>query len=113
MSADDELTLVAWKRTARREPAWAGMRIALDEQRWLAAVMHEERRRTPLEERDAYDARCDRMLARLDPIAVEVAPPEVPVVMAPPADALRPGADLRTPLPRAVARRRPLADAGA
>jgi hypothetical protein len=41
------------------------------DQLWLATVLREQRRRVRIQERDAFDARADRILAALDPPEAE------------------------------------------
>lgn len=43
------------------------VRGQVHEQLWLRAVFTEQRRRTNVAERPAFDARADRILAQLDP----------------------------------------------
>ncbi len=66
-SPAQEQAVARWYATARRIRGLDPLRAAVDEQRWLVRVLQAERQATPREERDAFDARCERTLARLDP----------------------------------------------
>lgn len=45
----------------------ADVQAAVSDQLWLKAVLVEQRRRTRIAERPAFDARADRILELLDP----------------------------------------------
>ena len=45
----------------------ADVRAIVRDQIWLKTTLLEHRRQVPIAERDRFNARCDQLLARLDP----------------------------------------------